>query len=149
MDVAGKSTVLAAYTCTPLVTFPVGESQGRTEDQGEDGGRAGRRGIRRWNNCGVQEGWEGLSTGHQYKARRVEKYQPKASPMRRPITQKVSGTAGLKAEKIEALKNVTQMDKLNDERRHRAGDGQREFGIATRFPSRNLWDFPSSSRSFS
>ena len=31
------------------------------------------------------------------------------------ITEHVSGTAGLKAQHIDALKNVTQMDKLNGE----------------------------------
>jgi len=113
MDIAGKSNVLAAYTCTPLVTFPVGDLQDGQKIRGKTIAELGAGNtpldIVDYKKAG-KEYLLVTNTKHG-----VLKVSTEGIADVAPITQHVSGTAGLKAEKIDALKNVTQMDKLNDE----------------------------------
>lgn len=113
MDVAGKSTVLAAYTCTPLVTFPVDDLKDGQKVRGKTIAELGA-GNTPLDIVEYKKGGKDFllvtNTRHG-----VLKVSTEGIADTAPITQHVSGTAGLKAERVEGLKNVTQMDKLNDD----------------------------------
>jgi hypothetical protein len=111
MDIAGKSNVLAAYTCTPLVTFPVADLKDGQKIRGKTIAELGAGNTPLDIIDYKKDGREFLlvtNTRHG-----VLKVSTDGIADAAPITQRVSGTAGLKAERIEGLKNVTQMDKLN------------------------------------
>jgi len=114
MDVAGKSTVLAAYTCTPLVTFPGGRLKDGTEDQGEDGGRAGRGGIRRWILWSTRRVGRIIYWSPIQKHGVVEKYQRRHRRCDADHGKKVKRERLVEGGKDRGSENVTQMDKLNE-----------------------------------
>jgi hypothetical protein len=113
MDVGGKSTVLAAYTCTPLVTFPIADLQDGQKVRGKTVAELGAGNTPLDIIEYKKDGKDFLlvtNTKHG-----VLKVSTDGIAEIAPITAHVSGTAGLKAQHIEDLKNVTQMDKLNDQ----------------------------------
>jgi hypothetical protein len=113
MDIAGQPDVLAAYTCTPLVTFPITDLKDGTKVRGKTVAELGAGNTPLDIIDYKKDGKEYLlvtNTRHG-----VLKVSTDGIADIAPITQHVSGTAGLKAQRIEDLKNVTQMDKLNSE----------------------------------
>jgi len=113
MDVGGQSTVLAAYTCTPLVTFPVADLKDGQKVRGKTVAELGAGNTPLDIVEYKKDGKDFLlvtNTKHG-----VLKVSTEGIAEATPITSRVGGTAGLKAEHIDALKNVTQMDKLNDQ----------------------------------
>jgi len=111
LDVGGKTTVLAAYTCTPLVTFPI--------ENLKDGEKVTGRTIAELGAGNVpldiieykKDGKEFLlvtNTKHG-----VLKVSADGIADAAPITKRVGGTAGLKFENVKELANVKQLDKLN------------------------------------
>jgi hypothetical protein len=113
-DIGGQTHIVASYTCTPLVKIPVGELKSGEKVKGTTVAELGN-GNRPLDMVQYKKG------GKDYilmanSARGVMKVDTAGIDKIEPITARVSGTAGLKYETIGELKNVVQLDKLDDER---------------------------------
>ena len=100
LDVKGQSNVLAAYTCTPLVLFPVDDLKGekvRGKTIAELGAGNNPLDIISYK----KEGKEFLLLNNSKFG--VMKLATEAISTLAPITERVGGTAGLKFETIAAL----------------------------------------------
>jgi hypothetical protein len=111
-DIAGEPNVLAAYTCTPLVKFPVSELKSGAKIKGTTVAELGNR-NRPLDMIVYQKG------GKDYllmanSARGVMKVNVEHIDHEAGINSRISDTAGLPYETIEELKGVVQLDKLND-----------------------------------
>jgi hypothetical protein len=113
-NVGGEPQLLAAYTCTPLVTFPVASLKPGEKIRGKTVAELGNR-----NNPLDMIVYE--KGGKQYlllanSARGVMKISTETLDKQPALTEAVSGggTAGLKYDTIAELKDVLQLDKLND-----------------------------------
>ena len=113
MNVGGTSTVVAAYTCTPLVTFPLASLKDGEKVTGKTVAELGNRNTPLDIITYTKGGKEYLlvtNTSHG-----VLKLSTDGISEVPAIQSKINGTAGLKAEKIGDLANVKQLDKLNGE----------------------------------
>jgi hypothetical protein len=111
LDVSGEPTVLAAYTCTPLVTFPMANLKNGEKVTGKTVAELGAGNTPLDIITYKKDGKEYLlvtNTRHG-----VLKLSTDGIADVAPITNKVRGTAGMKFENISDLKNVKQLDKLN------------------------------------
>lgn len=113
-DIGGDLNLLAAYTCTPLVKFPVKDLQPGSQVQGTTIAELGNR--NRPLDMFVYE-----KNGKDYillanNARGVMKITTDDIGEVQAITDPVrgGGTAGLKYETIEELKGIEQLDRLNE-----------------------------------
>jgi hypothetical protein len=129
-DIAGETNLLASYTCTPLVKFPVSEIKKGDKVKGTTVAELGNmnrplhiiaykkdgkdyaliansaRGVMKVN-------LEGVDKIQEIKAP-VRGGQPELNPAA-ATTQRVGGpTAGLKYETLKDLDGTVQLDKLND-----------------------------------
>ena len=113
--IGGADYLLAAYTCTPLVKFPVSDLKPGTKVKGTTIAELGNQ-NRPLDMIVYNKG------GKDYvlmanSARGVMKISTDTFADAQPITTPVrSGTAGVKYETIEELKGVMQLDKLDNER---------------------------------
>jgi hypothetical protein len=111
LDVKGQTTILAAYTCTPLVTFPVSDLKNGAKVTGKTVAELGAGNTPLDMISYKKEGKDFLlMTNTRFGVRKVDTQEISTVA---PITARVGGTAGLKFEDISALSNVTQLDKLN------------------------------------
>ncbi|MEM9644146.1 MAG: hypothetical protein AAF989_04050 [Planctomycetota bacterium] len=114
MTIAGQPTLLAGFTCTPLVRFPIGEMKGDKTVRGTTVAELGN-----WNKpldliSYTKDGREHLLMSNT--ARGLMKISTENIESAPGLEDKVSGggTAGQPFEKVEGLDGVVQMDKLND-----------------------------------
>lgn len=108
----GEPHLLAGFQCTPLVKFPVKALQGNDSVRGTTLAELGNR-NRPLDMFVYQKGGEDFLLLSNT-ARGVMKIS--TADVERPegITERVAGTAGQSFETIEDLKDVVQMDRLND-----------------------------------
>ena len=108
-----ENSVLAAYTCTPLVNIPVGDLKSGSKTQGKTIAELGNRNNPLDMIVYKKGDQDYLLIANS--ARGVMKLQlsKKAIDSTEPITSKVADTAGLPYESIKELTDVVQLDKLN------------------------------------
>jgi hypothetical protein len=114
-DIAGQAHLLAAYTCTPLVKVPVDELKPGSHVKGVTIAELGN-GNRPLDMIAYQkDGKDYLLLANS--KRGVMKITTEGIAKINPITDPVKGggTAGLKYETIDSLKNVLHLDKLDKE----------------------------------
>jgi hypothetical protein len=112
-EIKGESHVLASYTCTPLVKFPVAELKPGAQVTGTTVAELGNR-----NNpldMVVYNKDDKTYVLMANTARGVMKIDTTGIADIEGITSRISGTAGLKYETIKDLQNVTQLSKLDDQ----------------------------------
>jgi hypothetical protein len=111
-EIQAESHLLAAYTCTPLVKFPVSQLKPGTKVVGTTIAELGNRNrpldMIVYNKGGVDYVLMSNSSRGVMKMSmtNVEKYDGISDP--------VKGTKGLPYETIESLKGVEQLDRLDD-----------------------------------
>jgi hypothetical protein len=111
-DIQGETNILAAYTCTPLVRFPVKELKVGEKVRGTTVAELGN-GNRPLDMIVYSKGGKDFilmcNSKHgllKIPTEGIEKVEP--------ITKKINGKAGLKAETIESYKtNVLQLDRFD------------------------------------
>jgi hypothetical protein len=115
MTIDGKPTLLAGFTCTPLVRFPVDALDGAEKVRGTTVAELGNR--NKPLDMVVYEKNGKTTILMSNTARGVMKITTDGIEERDGLTEKVSGggTAGQPFETIESLSGIRQMDKLNDE----------------------------------
>lgn len=111
LEVAGKSTVLAAYTCTPLVTFPIGELKDGEKVTGKTVAELGAGNTPLDIISYEKDGKPYLLVSNTKHG--VLRVSTEGLADASAITTRVGGTAGLKFQPIKELANVKQLDKLN------------------------------------
>jgi len=110
-NVGGQPQILAAYQCTPLVTFPVSGLKSGTKIRGTTVAELGNRNTPLDMITYEKEGKQYLLLANQ--ARGVMKISTDGidkSNLTAPVTG--GGVAGLKYDTIAALEGTTQLDKL-------------------------------------
>ena len=112
LEIEGKPHVLAAYTCTPLVTFPMDQLKGGEKVTGKTIAELGAGNTPLDIISYKKDGKEFLLVNNTRHG--VLKLGTEEISKVTPISQKVNGKAGLKAESVKELANVKQLDKLND-----------------------------------
>jgi len=113
LDIAGSPNVLAAYTCTPLVTFPIAELKGGAKVTGKTVAELGNMNTPLDMVEYKKDGKEYLLVANT--ARGVMKVSMDEIGSVPAIQARVGGIAGLKYDTIADLKNVKQLDKLNEQ----------------------------------
>jgi hypothetical protein len=114
MDIGGKPHVLAGFTCTPLVKFPVERLTSNELVKGTTVAELGNRNQPYDMITYEQNGKTYLLVANS--ARGVMKVSTEDIERPEGIDEKVSGTAGQKYETIDALAGTKQLDKLDDTR---------------------------------
>jgi hypothetical protein len=111
--VGGEPQILAAYTCTPLVTFPVSTLKPGEKVRGRTIAELGNRNTPLDMIVYEKGGKQYLLLAND--RRGVMKISTDGVD-KQNLTQAVTGggTAGLEFEQVESLQDVTQLDKLND-----------------------------------
>jgi hypothetical protein len=110
-DIAGQPNVLAAYTCTPLVKFPVAELKPGSKVKGTTVAELGNHNrpldMVVYNKDGKD--WILMSNS----ARGLIKVDLAAVDKSEGITERIPDTAGLPYTSIEEFKKVEQLDRLD------------------------------------
>ncbi len=109
--IGNENHLLAAYTCTPLVKFKVADLQAGKKLKGTTIAELGNRNNPLDMFVYQQDGKDYLLIANT--SRGVMKVTTDEIGEIEGITSRIAGTAGLKYETIEALKGVTQLDRLN------------------------------------
>ncbi|MEM6470912.1 MAG: hypothetical protein AAF802_15245 [Planctomycetota bacterium] len=114
MMIDGEPSVLAGFTCTPLVRFPIDELSGGSKVRGTTVAELGNR--NRPLDMVVYEKDGKTSILMSNSSRGMMKISTEGIGQRETLTEKVSGggTAGQPFETIESLASVVQMDKIDD-----------------------------------
>jgi hypothetical protein len=112
-DVGGEPNVLAAYTCTPLVRFPLSDLKPGGKIKGTTVAELGNRNRPLDMIVYQKDGKDYLLINNS--SRGVMKVDVATIDKTDGITDRISGTAGLPYETIKELKGVTQLDKLDKE----------------------------------
>lgn len=111
-EIQAEPHLLAAYTCTPLVKFPVKDLKPNTKVVGTTIAELGNRNrpldMIRYS----KDGQEYILMSNS--SRGVMKMATKGIEQYDPITSPVEDKAGLSYETIESLQGVEQLDKLDD-----------------------------------
>ena len=113
-EISGQPYVLAAYTCTPLVKFPLDQLKAGAKVRGTTLAELGNR-NRPLDMVVYEKGGEDYVLIAN-SARGVMKVSTEGVAKKEGITERISGTAGLKYQTIESLKGVEQLDKLDAKR---------------------------------
>jgi len=111
-EINGQAHLLAAYTCTPLVKFPVTELKPGAKVKGVTVAELGNMNNPLDMVVYQKEGKTFILIAND--RRGVMKLSPEGIDSVEPITAKVRDTAGLKYEKVGDLKGVMQLDRLSD-----------------------------------
>lgn len=109
----GEANVLAGFTCTPLVRFPVSALKPGEKVRGTTVAELGNQNQPLDMIVYQQDGKSYLLSANT--RRGVMKISTDKLEQNAGITEQVGGTAGQPYETIEAWKDVKQLDKLNDE----------------------------------
>jgi hypothetical protein len=113
-EIAGEPNLLAAYTCTPLVKFPVSQLKPGDKIQGVTVAELGNRNTP-LDMFVYQKGGEDYILIANT-SRGVMKVRAEGIDKVEAITNKIEGTAGLGYDTIDELQGVVQLEKLNGER---------------------------------
>ncbi len=111
-NVGGEPQLLAAYTCTPLVRFPVSELKAGAKMRGTTVADLGNRNRPLDMIAYEKEGKQFLLLANS--ARGVMKISTDSIAKQEGITEKISGTAGLGYDTLKELEGVTQLDKVGE-----------------------------------
>lgn len=111
--VEGQNNLLAAYTCTPLVRFPVAQLKAGEKIRGVTIAELGNRNRPLDMVVYSKDGKDYLLIANS--SRGVMKVPTEGFAKIEGITERVSGTAGAKYDTVESLKGVEQLDKLSDD----------------------------------
>jgi len=111
-NVGGEPHLLAAYQCTPLVTFPVSQLKAGAKLRGTTVAELGNMNRPLDIISYQKDGRNYLLLANT--ARGVMKITTDNIEKQDGITQRINGTAGLKYDTIEGLKGVEHLDKLDD-----------------------------------
>ncbi len=111
-DIGGDLHIVAAYTCTPLVTFPVGDLKPGSKVQGTTVAELGNRNRPLDMFVYQQDGKNYILMANN--SRGMMKIKTDQINSIDGIDSRISGTAGLEYETIEGMDNVVQLDRLND-----------------------------------
>jgi hypothetical protein len=113
-NVGGEPQILAAYTCTPLVTFPVADLKAGKKVRGKTVAELGNRNTPLDMIVYEKDGKQYLLLANS--ARGVMKITTETIEKQPALTQPVTGggRAGLSYETVESLQNVEQLDKLGN-----------------------------------
>ena len=110
--VGNEPSVLAAYTCTPLVQFPIRELKPGAKIKGKTVAELGNRNRPLDMISYRKDGKQFLLLSNS--ARGVMKIAADKITGAESITEPVSGTKGVGYETIEAWKGIDQLDRLDD-----------------------------------
>ena len=110
-DIAGQPNVLAAYTCTPLVKFPLSDLKPGSKVKGTTIAELGNRNRPLDMIVYKKDGKDYLLMSNS--ARGVMKVDVEKIDKTQGITSHINGTAGLPYETIKDLKGVNQLDRLD------------------------------------
>jgi hypothetical protein len=108
----GNPQLIAAYTCTPLVRIPLSDLKAGTKVTGTTIAELGNRNRPLDIIAYKKDGKRFLLMANS--ARGVMKISTDDIDKRKSIDKRISGLAGQTYETITALKDVTQLDRLND-----------------------------------
>lgn len=108
----GEPHLLAGFQCTPLVKFPLDKFEAGGNVRGTTLAELGNRNRPLDMIVYKQDGKDYLLLSNT--ARGVMKISTEDIEREEGITEKIGGTAGQSYDTIESLKNVEQMDRLND-----------------------------------
>ncbi|HLW65011.1 MAG TPA: hypothetical protein VKS79_06780 [Gemmataceae bacterium] len=111
-DVSGQASLLAAYTCTPLVRIPVESLKPGEKVKGATVAELGNGNTPLDMVVYQKDGKTYILMANT--KRGVMKIQTEGIEGTEPITKRVSDKAGLKYETVTDLKNVEKLDRLND-----------------------------------
>lgn len=111
-NVGGEPQLLAAYTCTPLVRFPISELKEGAKVRGTTIAELGNQNRPLDIIAYEKDGKSFLLIANS--ARGVMKVSTEGIEKQAGITERVSGTAGVKYDTVAELKGVEQLDKLDD-----------------------------------
>lgn len=112
--ISGADYILAAYTCTPLVKFPVSDLKPGQKVSGTTIAELGNMNRPLDMIVYTKDKQDYILMANS--ARGVMKIPTAGADTAQPITARVGGTAGLKYDTIAELKGVVQLDKLDDGR---------------------------------
>jgi hypothetical protein len=111
LQVNGQPTILAGYTCTPLVIFPIADLKTGTKVTGKTIAELGMGNTPLDMISYQKDGKEFLLMANtRYGIRKLATEEIGTLPA---ITKRVGGTAGLKFEDITSVTNVAHLAKLN------------------------------------
>ena len=111
-NVGGEPQLLAAYTCTPLVRFPISELKEGAKVRGTTIAELGNQNRPLDIIAYEKDGKSFLLIANS--ARGVMKVSTEGIEKQAGITERVSGTAGVKYDTVAELKGVEQLDKLDE-----------------------------------
>jgi len=110
-EIKGEPYILAAYTCTPLVKFPVAQLKPGKHIKGTTIAELGNRNKPLDLIVYEKDGKDFLLLANS--ARGVMKIKTDKADVTEGISKPVSGTEGMTYETIASLKNITQLDRLD------------------------------------
>ena len=110
-NIGKEPHLLAAYTCTPLVKFPLADLKPGAKIKGTTLAELGNGNRPLDMIVYSKEGKDYILTANS--KRGVMKISTDKIQSAQPVTEKVQGTAGLPYETIEELQGVEQLDKLS------------------------------------
>jgi hypothetical protein len=110
--IKGEAHLLAAYQCTPLVKFRVADLKSGEKVRGTTIAELGNGNQPLDMIVYQRDGKDYLLIANS--KRGVMKVTTDNAAEQTPITERISGTAGLKYETVASLQGVQQLDKLND-----------------------------------
>ena len=111
-NVGGQPHLLAAYTCTPLVSFPISNLKAGEKVRGTTVAELGNQNRPLDMIAYEKDGKQYLLLANS--ARGVMKIATENVDKQEGITSKINGKAGLTYDTIADLKDVQHLDKLND-----------------------------------
>ena len=111
-DIGGKPYLLASYTCTPLVTFPISQLTPDTKVTGKTVAELGNHNRPLDMIVYEQDGQRFVMMANS--KRGVMKFSTEGIDQADALTERVKDKAGLPYQTIEELKGVVQLDRLDD-----------------------------------
>lgn len=112
MAIDGEPSIVASYTCTPLVRIPMGELKPKAHVKGTTVAELGNR-NRPLDMIEYSKGGKRFILMAN-SSRGVMKVETEGIGEIEGLSERVSGTAGLAYETVEAMKDVVQLDKAGD-----------------------------------
>jgi len=113
-DVGGQPNVLAAYTCTPLVKFPLSDLKPGSKVKGTTVAELGNRNRPLDMIVYNKDGKDYLLLANS--SRGVMKVNVETIDKTEGISSRIAGTAGLPYDTLADLKGVMQLDKLGKDK---------------------------------
>jgi len=112
LAIGGQQSILAAYTCTPLVQFPLSDLKAGAKVKGKTIAELGNRNTPLDMISYKKDGKEWLLISNT--SRGVMKLSTEGMDKLPPIESRINGTAGAKYETLKDWQGVVQLDKFSD-----------------------------------